>query len=254
MLSHDQPTSRGTVGSQVSAPPPPSVEDRIRAAYAKRPKGDARYSCFNPAYLFAVQERERRVIAMLKHDGCMPIDGRTILEVGCGAGFWLREFIKWGARPENVSGVELLADRVAEARRLCPQGVTVECANAVDLPFNDGAFDIVLQATAFTSVPDSWMRQRMAAEMLRVARPEGLILWYDFRINNPRNPDVHGIGKREIRELFPACRITLHRVTLAPPLARWLVPRSWLASHVLATLPFFCTHYLGVVRKREEVQ
>jgi hypothetical protein len=32
------------------------------------------------------------------------------------------------------------------------------------------------------------MKQQMAAEMLRVVKREGLILWYDYHVNNPGTP------------------------------------------------------------------
>ena len=57
----------------------------------------------------------------------------------------------------------------------------------------------------------------MAQEMLRVSREDGLIIWYDFYMNNPLTPDIRGIRKHEITELFPHRRIELHRVTLALP-------------------------------------
>jgi hypothetical protein len=38
-------------------------------------------------------------------------------------------------------------------------------------------------------------------------------------------------------------------VTLAPPIARRLVPVSWLAAAALERLVVFNTHYLGVIRK-----
>ena len=68
------------------------------------------------------------------------------------------------------------------------------------------------------------MKQAIAREMLRVLKPQGSILWYDFFMDNPRNSNVRGIGRRELASLFPDCRIWLRRVTLAPPLARRIVP------------------------------
>jgi hypothetical protein len=44
-------------------------EARIRAAYAKRGKADSHYSWFNPGYQFMMQQRERRLLALLRrHD------------------------------------------------------------------------------------------------------------------------------------------------------------------------------------------
>jgi hypothetical protein len=34
--------------------------------------------------------------------------------------------------------------------------------------------------------------------MVRVLKPEGLILWYYYHVNNPSNPDVRGVKCREI--------------------------------------------------------
>ena len=93
---------------------------RIEQAYARRKK-DHLYSRFDSAYLFMVQEREQRFLALLSRHGCMPLENKMILEVGCGNGDLLRDFIKWGARPQNITGIELLPERVAEAVELCPK-------------------------------------------------------------------------------------------------------------------------------------
>jgi hypothetical protein len=74
-------------------------------------------------------------------------------------------------------------------------------------------------------------------------------LWYDLRVNNPRNPDVRRVGREEIAALFPGCRLTLRRVTLAPPLARLLAARAGTLARVLAAVPALRTHHLGVLRK-----
>ena len=89
----------------------------------------------------------------------------------------------------------------------------------------------------------------MAAEMLRVVKPTGLILWYDYHVNNPWNSDVQGVKRREIYDLFPNCRIDLERITLLPPLARVLAPYSYLACYLMEKFPLLCTHYLGAIRK-----
>jgi SAM-dependent methyltransferase len=222
-------------------------EERIRTTYAAR-TGEACYA-ESVAGRFQFQERERRVLQMLDRYGFMPLAGKRILEVGCGTGKWLRDLIGWGADPENLFGVELLQASAIRARRLSPQAVTVECANAAELRFDSGSFDLVLQATMFTSVLDGEMKQAIAAEMLRVLRPNGLILWYDMFVRNPWNPYVQPVGKSEIRRLFPGCSLELRRVSLAPPLARLVAPRSWLACSIMTRVSLLCTHYLGAFRR-----
>lgn len=197
-----------------------------------------------------MQELERRILAFLEQHTRAPLDELRILEVGCGTGFWLREFIKWGARPEHLVGIDLLADRVAEAKRLCPEGVTIQSGNAAQINFPSGSLDVVLQSTVFSSILDARMKKSVAREMLRVLRSGGIILWYDFSINNPNNPDVRGIGKAEIQDLFPNCDVSSSRVTVAPPLARALAGKSWALCHVLASLRVLDTHLLAAIQKK----
>jgi ubiquinone/menaquinone biosynthesis C-methylase UbiE len=226
-------------------------EARIRTAYAKPQRNDGRYSWFSPGHLFLMQERERRQLTLLRRHGLATLDTSKILEIGCGTGYWLREFIKWGARPENITGVDLLSERVIEAKKLCPEAVHVQCGSATELALPKETFDLVLQSTVFTSVLESSMKQQMASEMLRVVKSDGLILWYDYHVNNAWNADVRGVKRQEISQLFPDCFIKLQRITLAPPLVRLLAPYSWLACYLLGKIPWLCTHYLGVVRKAQ---
>ena len=222
--------------------------ERIRAAYNRRHCGDL-YSWFNPGQLFMMQERERRVLELLRGLGLSRLDNFRILEVGCYTGYWLGEFIKWGAKPENLAGIELFAEYLVEARNIQAPGTALIQANAAFLPFGAASFDLVLQSMLFTSILEGAMKQAVAGEMLRVLKPRGLILWYDYHVNNPWNPDVQGVKKGEIQTLFPHCRIKLHRITLAPPLSRVLAPYSFLLCFLLEKLRILNTHYLGTIQK-----
>lgn len=222
--------------------------DRLRVAYARR-TDQARYSWFNDAHLCAVQERERHTIDILKRHGLADLRDTRILEVGCGNGFWLREFVKWGAQPSNVTGVEMLPDRVEAATRLAPAGMTIMCGNAARLEVPPASFDIVLQSMVLTSVLDRDVRRAVAQSMLAALRPGGMVLWYDYFVNNPRNPDVRGVPAAEIRELFPGCRVDLRRVTLVAPLARVLVRAGRWPYNLANALPFLRTHYLGAITR-----
>jgi len=227
-------------------------EARLRSAYERRkleiPK--QRYSFFSAGNLLHIQERERRVLALLARHAQVPLEEMTILEVGCGTGFWLREFIKWGACPENLVGLDLLQDRIEECKRLCPSGVKVHCGNAARIDSPAESFDLVLQSTVFSSVLDISTRRQMANEMVRVLRRGGMIIWYDLFMNNPNNADVQGIDRSQIRALFPKCKITTSRITLAPPLARSLARQARTICDVLAGLRVLDTHLLAVISKQ----
>ncbi len=220
----------------------------IREAYAQR-KNQFLYSMFNPAHLLALQERERSILAAFARHGYGSLEETRILEVGCGTGSWLRELVRWGARPENIAGIDLLPDRIAEAKVLCPATIHLACGNAEKLQSSDGAFDVVFQSTVFTSILDDGMKIQIAREMLRVLRPGGMILWYDFTVDNPWNPDVRGIPRREIRRLFPACRFEFERLTLAPPLGRRIARMSSFLYRTLSAIKLFDTHCLAIIQE-----
>jgi ubiquinone/menaquinone biosynthesis C-methylase UbiE len=176
---------------------------------------------------------------------------KTILDVGCGGGQGLVDFESWGARRQNLAGIDLLDESARLARARLGTGeraADIRAGNAAELPWPDETFDIVNQSTMFTSILSDALRKAIADEMVRVARPGGVILWYDFRVNNPVNQHVRRVGAREIRSLFPGCEVHLRLITLAPPVARRLVPLSWVGALMLESLRIFNTHYFGVIR------
>jgi SAM-dependent methyltransferase len=222
--------------------------DRIRREYERREREIPAdyYSLARPAVLFAYTERVRQVIAALQTEALYPPADLDICDVGCGTGQWLVDLVSWGADPSRVAGIDLLDGRLQTARGQLP-AADLRAGDAAELPWQNESFDLVVQSTVFTSILDNDLRRRVAGEMLRVLRPGGRILWYDFFRNNPGNPNVRAVGAAEIRALFPGRRIELRRVTLAPPLARLVVPVSRRLALALEKLPFLRTHYLGVI-------
>jgi ubiquinone/menaquinone biosynthesis C-methylase UbiE len=200
------------------------------------------YSLDQPANRFLRQGQERALRKALEEIG--PLTGKQVLEVGCGSGNWLEMLM--GA--ESLAGIDLDPGRAASAAARFP-GADIRSGDASRLPWASGSFDVILQSTVFSSILDPDMRRSVASEMLRVLAPGGAILWYDFFVNNPSNPHVRGVRRREIEALFPGCRVALRRATLAPPLARRIVPVSWKLAALLESLRVLNTHWFGVIRR-----
>ena len=78
--------------------------------------------------------------------------------------------------------------------------------------------------------------------------PGGFVVWYDFFVNNPANPDVRGAGRAELARMFSGCEMELSRITVAAPLGRAIATLPSLYA-TLARCRIFCTHYLGWIRK-----
>ena len=91
--------------------------------------------------------------------------------------------------------------------------------------------------------------RRMAEEIERVLAPGGVLLWYDFAFNNPRNPHVRKVTAGELRTLFPNLQGRIASVTLAPPIARAVAGVSWRLAMALSRVPWLQTHFLAVLRK-----
>ena len=88
---------------------------RLRIEYEDRERrlaGSDLYSWFNPAHLFAVQQRQKAVLGSLKNAGYSDLRDLRILEVGCGSGGVLSEYLCFGAMPQNLFGLDLLPDRL----------------------------------------------------------------------------------------------------------------------------------------------
>jgi ubiquinone/menaquinone biosynthesis C-methylase UbiE len=221
---------------------------RLREEYEDRKRRFANsdvYSWFNAANLFNIHQRQRWLLATLKSHNFTNISKFQILEMGCGSGGVLTEFLSFGASPQNLFGIDLLADRLSHAKKWLSTS-HFSNADGQDLPFPSQSFDLIMQFTALSSILDSSVRQKICSDMLRVLKPSGLILWYDFWLN-PTNSQTHGIRPAEIRRLFSGCRFDFQRITLAPPIARRLVPVSWLFCAFLEKLKIFNTHYLVAI-------
>lgn len=227
----------------------PRESDAVRERYARRAAQDPRYSLLNPAALLPAQERQRALAALWRRLRWYDLSQRRVLEIGCGTGSNLLELLWFGFAAENLAGIELLPERQVVARARLPTRTRVLLGDAAELPIERAAFDVVWQSTVFTSLLDKTFQQRLADTMWQAVRPGGGVLWYDFVIDNPCNPDVRGVPLRRIRALFPEARVEARRLTLAPPLARRVVPLHPSLYTALNALPWLRTHLLCWIAK-----
>jgi ubiquinone/menaquinone biosynthesis C-methylase UbiE len=183
--------------------------------------------------------------------GLLPLAGHPVLEVGCGTGGELARLLELGASSSDLHGVDLQEERVLAGREAQP-GLDLQVAGGDALPFADAVFDLLLAITLFSSVLDDALAERVAAEMLRVLRPGGAVLWYDLRVDTPANSNVRGLGPHRIARLFPGCRRKLRRLTLLPPLARRLGPLASVLYGPLAAVPALRSHLFGLILKPAE--
>lgn len=231
----------------------PLETDAVRERYERRKQAvePNRYSFLNPAVWQGVQERQRAMLRLFADLGLESFADTTLVEVGCGEGGNLLEFLRIGFRPENLVGIELLEDRVAKANRILPAGI-VRSGDAASAEIAPGSQDVVFQSTVFSSLLDEAFQRELADRMWSWVRPGGGVLWYDFTYDNPRNPDVRGVKAKRIRELFPQGEVRVKRVTLAPPISRRVCRIHPALYSVFNAIPLLRTHVLCWIQKKRE--
>ena len=176
---------------------------RVRERYARRDgAADARrYALTDPYALAAWQERQRALVRMLAGRALGTL---SVLEVGCGSGGNLQDLIRLGADPGRVQGIELQDARAAQARAVLPAACRVRTADAFQADLPPEGQDLILLFTVFSSLLSDTAQQALAQRAWQWLRPGGAVLWYDFTLNNPRNPDVRGVPLARVRAAMPA--------------------------------------------------
>lgn len=208
-----------------------------------------RYSLLNASIWQGVHERQRVMLKLFARLGVENFENIKLLEVGCGTGDNLLEFLRLGFQTEKLMGIELLEERATIARNRLPTATDIVVGDAADIYLPEGSFDIVFQSTVFTSILDTNFQHKLADKMWYLTKIGGGVLWYDFVYDNPTNPDVCGVPLRRVKELFPEAKIDYWRLTLAPPISR-LVTKSHSSLYSLFNLfPFLRTHILCWIQK-----
>ncbi len=221
----------------------------VAERYARRVDAD-RYSPLRPEVWQTLHERQRALLRLWAQIGIAELSSLRLIEVGCGSGGNLLELLRLGFAADKLTGIELLAERHAQARTSLPQATVLLLGDASQAAIDAGSQDIVLQSTVFSSLLDDAFQQQLAATMWRWLKPGGAVLWYDFALNNPFNADVRGVPMARVRALFPAAsRLLWRRVTLAPPLARMLCRVHPSLYSVANAVLWLRTHRLAWIEK-----
>lgn len=225
--------------------------ESIRDRYARRKhvKKADQYSYLRPENYLLVQERQRAILRLFATKDINAFSTLRLVEVGCGSGGNLLECLQIGFSPENLTGIELLSERLRLAADRLPSKVKLICGDATHAPIAPASQDVVFQSVVFSSILDDNMQISLANVMWQWTKPGGVVLWYDFVYNNPRNRDVRGVPLRRVQALFPESRISCRRVTLAPPIARRVAALKPQLYPLFNAMPWLRTHIVCLIEK-----
>lgn len=136
---------------------------------------------------------KKRVIWPTLEELLPVVDGKRVLDVGCGDGYYAAELADRGA---DVLGVDVSEEMVRVARDRHGEAIDVRRADVTEgLEFvDDGGFDLILCQHVFSHLPSL---EAPLAEFARVLRPDGVLVlsthhpFHDFRVVRDREyPDL----------------------------------------------------------------
>jgi SAM-dependent methyltransferase len=187
---------------------------RVFAGYRADPRRSRRWDARNHGNAAIREELAGAVLELVPE---LISGSGTLLDDGCGTGWWLERLLREGVPAERLAGVELLGERTAAAAARVP-GSRIEQADARGLPLPDGSCSLVTLFTVLSSMASSADAAAALREALRVLAPGGAVAVWEPRWLT-LNRHTRLVRLRELRAALGG-ELTLRTITLAPPLAR----------------------------------
>jgi ubiquinone/menaquinone biosynthesis C-methylase UbiE len=123
-----------------------------------------------------------RDIRVFTPEFCNMKPGDRVLDVCCGTG---AQAIEYGRQGISAVGIDIDPDmlRVARRNRVSQnlRNVSFYLSDATALPFQDNVFDSVSISLALHDKTRS-IRYKVVSEMIRVARPDGTLIFIDYPV------------------------------------------------------------------------
>lgn len=149
--------------------------------YGYLPDGSREYAVVEPPEQFVNRNSVKLVLELI---GDSPIDGKRVLDVGCGRGgtvFTLKNFFK----PASVTGLDLSSTAIEFDKKAHGDDRTFfHEGDAENLPFVNESFDVVTNIESSHSYPNI---HRFYSEVYRVLTPGGYFLYTDA-LGSSRSP------------------------------------------------------------------
>lgn len=144
---------------------PRPTNSRVRQTY------DRLAAIYDQRWARYIRATTRATVACLHR-----CSGERLLDLGCGTGALLRELVREGI-PGRLAGVDLSLAMLARARANLPGVVSLTVGDAGELPWPEGALDVVVSISSLHYWPHP---ERALAEARRILRPGGRVVITDW--------------------------------------------------------------------------
>jgi 2-polyprenyl-3-methyl-5-hydroxy-6-metoxy-1,4-benzoquinol methylase len=175
-----------------------------------------------------------------------PVEGKRILEVACGRGGFSRLLASKGAivcgADFSESAIGIAKEKLLRDPALADR-VTYVQADAQNLPFNEGSFDVVVSCETIEHVPDPRAAVR---EMYRVCKPGGLLY-----LTTPNYLNFMGLYLIYAKVVHPGLKSSqpLDRRHLFPQVRQHVTKAGWKIMRTDGTV-----HQFPFIPRRNPVQ
>jgi ubiquinone/menaquinone biosynthesis C-methylase UbiE len=132
--------------------------------------------------LFEPMNRGLRVLGFRMF---MPRRGGAVLDVGCGTGIHLEMYQRYDCK---LYGIDTSLSMLELARSRLGESAELRRADAAQMPYESGCFDLVICMLALHEMDES-VRSKVMGEIKRVVKRDGRILFIDFHPGRPRSFD-----------------------------------------------------------------
>ena len=205
----------------------------------------------NPEVLFQSFAFEKSIIRSLYK--IPDFTTLKVLDVGCGEGGSLLNLIRLGFEPENLSGIDILNERITRAQVKFPD-IKFITGDAANMPFPDNHYGMVMESTMFIQLKNDELCRLIANEMIRVTNKDGFILLIDWRYSKPWNKRYRGLSLKRVKKLFGVGSVTKiiakKNGALVPPIGRFCSKYcSSLYFIIQSVFPFLAGQVTYLVQK-----
>jgi ubiquinone/menaquinone biosynthesis C-methylase UbiE len=166
------------------------------------------YSLRNPVGFYQRMMVLRNLIKILNRNHIQLSKFNSILDLGCGIGYWLRIIAEMRGNAKRLIGVDLSEERLNYAEKI-NKNIKWTKADMCNLPFKDKSFDFVTAFVSFMFLIQEKDLKKAILEVVRVLKNDGFFLFYDVIGNKKLSEFTRGFQIKEIKELFSCAGLRL---------------------------------------------